>query len=598
MMVVPSGMQDIWKRSVTSFPHICFVAFVLAFFAPLMFPGTAEAQVRKPFSGRNFTLNGNLTLFYDRFWSSQSDAVDRFAYSLNMNFHGFVIDPRLIQIELNGVLTQDFQKERTSTIDGFGAKIRFLTERPRKGVLRFFPQPVELRYAYYSYEEGDSQDYGISMAYRLAAPRASNGSQSNTRNSGNSNNGKKKSSWITLPNLYLDFNRYEYTTQANKNVHDRLDLRAEAFSEHADYSAEYLYYKNTFNGEMNAKTHYLELQANYHQYWKETSTRLDSANILYFEKTLDTKTVSFIDRTSWVKNFGLDLRDSLAINGGGRYRDNESTKEYALDLNATYGKFFSERLITTTTAGADYFKNDDDTKVGELAQFNMQYRLSNMFTFTGQASAGNREDGTFYGFNVGLLSRKMISINPAYEYRHDDFGSEKTTANTVYLNLSAPLLRKMSFFSQNYYRIIDTTDNAAFSKEKRLSLQANIFWTVSRYTVSVGASHTQISLSGGDASDILTGTVHGGDAKFTLTSVNANVSTYLSRRITLNVYAYYQKEKDRGSLKSIAPVLTWQWRRVSLTARYILNMRGNSQNDHRLFLRLTRQFDSILRPFW
>jgi len=583
----------------TLFPRIWFMVLTLVIAVSLRYSGTAEALVASQLP-RTFTVSGDLTLYYDRFWSSQRDAIDRFAYSLNMNFHGFVIDPRLIQIDLNGIITQDFGEDKTSTIDGFGAKVRFLTEKPRKGVLRFFPQPVELRYAYYSYEQGDSLDYGISMAYRLAGPRAANNGQVSNRSGSNSGNGKKKFSWITLPNLYLDFDRYEFTTESNKNVHDRLDLRAEAFSEHTDYSAEYLYYKNTFNGEMNDKTRYLEFQANYHQYWKETATRLDSTNILFFEDTLSQKIVSFLDRTSWIKNFGVDQRDSLSINGGGRYFDNETTKEYALDLNATYGKFFSERFITYTTAGADYLKNDDDTKIGELAQFNMQYRLSNVFTLTGQVNAGNSDDGTFYGFNVGLLSRKLISINPAYEYRQADLESGKTTVNTFYLNLSAPLLRRMNFFSQNYYRIIDTTENTAISKEKTLSLQANLFWTVTRYTISVGVAHTKTSLSGRASAeaDFLTGFVHSGDSKFTLTSVNANLSTFLTNRLTLNVYAYYQKEKDRGHLSSISPILTWQWRRVTLTARYILNNRGDSQNDHRLYLRLTRQFDSILRPFW
>jgi len=56
-----------------------------------------------------------------------------------------------------------------------------------------------------------------------------------------------------------------------------------------------------------------------------------------------------------------------------------------------------------------------------------------------------------------------------------------------------------------------------------------------------------------------------------------NLSTFLTNRLTLNVYAYYQKEKDRGHLSSISPILTWQWRRVTLTARYILNNRGDSR---------------------
>ncbi len=597
MMAFSAGTHWIIKRMVIFLARVCFLALALLFLAPLMPSGTAEALVASQ-RQRTFRLNGDLTLIYDRFWGSERDAIDRFAYSLNMNFHSFVIDPRLIQLDLHGNFTQDFREEGTSTMDGFGATARFLTERPRKGVLRFFPQPIELRYAYYSYEQGDSQEYGISMAYRLAAPKATNGRLLNNGNGNGNGKEKKKFTWITLPNLYLDYNRYETTTESNKYVNDRLDFRAEAFREHIDLSAEYLYYKNTLNGDVSSKTQYLEFQANYHRYWKEAAARLDSTNILYFEKTLDRKTVSFMDRTYWVKNFGLDLRDSAVVSGGGRYLDNEVNKEYALDLSASYGKFFSERFNTYTSAGADYFKNDDDTQVGEQAQFNMQYRLSNIFTLTGQANAGNRDDGTFYGFNVGLLSRKLISINPAYEYRHGDFESEKTTVNTVYLNLSAPLFRRMSFFSQNYYRIIDTTDNAASSKEKTLSLQANLFWTISRYTVTVGASHIRTTHSGDETNDILTGIVHRRDGKITITSINANLSTYLSRGMMLIVYAYYQKANDAPALKSVSPTLTWQWRQVTLTARYIFNSRGDSRNDHRLFLRLTRRFDSILRPFW
>lgn len=582
-----------------------FAIFMLMFGLILMQSSMAHAESRRSglFYDRDFTLNGNVTLSYETSWGSKSEPTNRFTHSLDLGLNGFVIDPRLMTFTVGGIFAQSMASNKdTYTIEGFSTVVRFLNERPRLGILRFFPQPIELRYAYSTDSMYQSQRYGISMQYRpekKKSPYVQDFTvRNNNQNTGNDNQNKgQREKYLlfpltSLPHFFFDYNRYERSSEKYSNTYDRLSLRAVAHSKHAEYFAEYRYDKNS-DSNFSSKTQYLELRTNLSYYWKETSSRLESYNTFFVQDTGQEKTVSFYDHTSWVKNFGINLRDSFMVNGGGRYFARDNKADYALNLDAGYNKFFSERFINHTAAGVSYTGTENDTLVAETVSNSFQYNLSRGITFTNGVRVGRGHEGAFYDFSIGLQVRSIISINPGYAFAYSELEGTRRTSHSFSLNLSGPLLRGMTFYSQNYYIITDDSSVTAPFKEKRLSLTANALWRISRYNISLGASYLDTTVGGLDQ-----GIAHGGGVKTTFTTISANVSTYLSRRLALNVNAYYQK-MNRGPYRAfISPLLNWQWRRVTLIAQYTMNINGNSQTDHRLSLRVTRQLDGSLRPFF
>ena len=571
------------------------IALLVIIFVLLGQNNLSHARVLMP--QREYRLYGNLILSYDRAWSSNRETIQQTTYSLNLGLSGFVIDPRLIAFDVNGLFSYlDTNNRGSSTVEGISTKLTFLQERPRAGVLRYLPQPIELRYSYYSYEDSTSQNYGLSMSYLLSGIKEWNIPAVATPNN-NQNSGQRsgKQSWysaLARPDIYFDFNRYELTNDFRKTVYDRLNLRAEARSEYVEYFAEYIYEKGDYD-HVTSKTQLLEFQANVHRYWKESASRLESYNTLFFEKRGTEKIVSFYDHTSFIKNLGPELRDSVIINGGGRYLSRDNDTEYALVLDAAYSKFFSDRFSNTAIGTLAY----TDTKVErqhaatvkDIFQYNLSYNLSVL----GQVTAGVTNDGSLYGLNIATPFRTRLVITPGYELYGSDIGDEKRTINTFSLNLAGPLIRNMSFSSQNYYRITEIDDRLSTSKDKTLSLMANILWLVSRFSLSVGATYLDTTID--EPFQAVPSRVP--EIKRTYTTIYANASTYLTRRLLFNVLAYYQKEKHGVATTTVTPILTWQWRRITLTARYMLRIQDNTPNDHRIFLRLTRQLNSPLRPF-
>jgi hypothetical protein len=566
--------------------------------------GQSQSHAMVMMPAREYRLYGSLMLSYDRAWRSNSEVFERTTYSLNLGLSGFIIDPRLIAFDVNGLFSQSFASNAdTNTVDGISAKLTFLGERPRVGPLRYFPQPIELRYSYFSYENFTSQNYGISMSYQLSGLKELNvrsAPDANNKQNTGQNNGQQvsKQPWYVLlarPDFYFDYDRHEGRNSVGTTTYDRLDLRADARSEHLDYFAEYRYEKSNFET-IPSKTQLLEFQVNFHRYWKESSTRLESYNTLFFEKRGTEDTVSFFDQTSFVKNMGPDLRDSVVINGGGRYFSRNNSTEYGLNLDAGYNKFFSERFSNSALGILTYISTETERRHAGTVKDIFQYNFSNYLSVIGQTTAGRADNGSVYGLGISFPFRARFAITPGYDFYYasdTDDEKRKLKINTFSLDLAGPLLRNMSFSSQNYYRITDIDEGISSSKNKTLSLMANVFWLIERFNFSVGATYLDTTVG----ERFGTGISHLPEAKRTYTTIYANAYAYLTRQLLLNVMVYYQKEKQGGATTSITPLLTWQWRRVSASAQYTLNIRENSETDHRIFLRVTRQLGSTLKPF-
>ncbi len=585
----------------------------------LFLPELSQAEYRQRYN-KSFRLSGDLTLTYDRLWGSKKESVDTFTYGLNLGLTGFVVDPRFMTFQLQGIFSQSVVSNRdTNTVEGVFAKLRFLNELPIRGFLRYVPQPIELRYGYSVDDVHKIQNYGLSMEYHLdkiisrkILPSSNinrnignsdqnsnqnsdqNSNQNSDQNSNQNSDQKKKYTLLpfTLPNLFFDYNRYERITDDTSRVYDRLSLRALSHSKHGLYTAEYRYERND-DGVSTTDGHYLHLQAELHYYWKETSSQLDSLNTFYVEDFGGRKTVSFSDHTVWMRHFGPNLRDTLMVGGGVRYLSREDKSDYSLTLNTAYNKLFSERLNNYASAEVMYNNADTETVNSETVTNSMQYRVSQNITLTNSARISSSSNGNSYGLTAGLHISTIIALSPAYDFYFTEFEGAQKTTHTFSLNLSGPIWRQMAFFSRNSYMISEDSNSIDPVREQRLSLAADLFWRFSRYNISLSASYLDTTLSG-----MNTGLIHKGDTKTKVTTFGANLSTQLQRNLSLTVYAYYQKMNRDPYSFVVSPILNWQWRRVTLTARYTMNMYGNSQVDHRVFLRVSRQIDSPLKPFF
>jgi hypothetical protein len=589
-----------------------------------------------------FVFSGDVSLFYDRSWGEDRESTDSFTYSLNLGLDGFVIDPRIMRFIVKGNFAHTFNSPRDDiSVTGIATRVTLLNERPRHGILRYAPSPIELRYAYYDYDTSTEQNYGISLEYvfaRKSSPLALyardayfnqnnlnynqknlnfnqnnlnnnqnnlNNNQNNLNNQYNLNNNQnirrkaliqKQKRRFSLPNIFFDFDRHEYETRNSENTQDRLSLRAEAWSRHGEYFGEYRYYDNSGSNQ-DYKTEELELQANFFYRWKQAFATLESYNTLNIFDDRGDNGVSFIDRTTWIKYLGKNLKDTLTISGGGLYNKRDERDEYLLNLNCAYNRHVSERFLNYTSASTSYGELDDDTVHREEIKNLLHYRISDRLTLSNEVQLGNTEEGIFYGLNIGLNTYKRISISPSYDYRYYELDDGSQDIHTFRLDFSGPIWRRMTFYSQNYYRIEDVDRRKEEFKEKTLHLRANILWRFSRYSVSLGASYRDIKLS--DKSIIGVGSQ---DKDTTLTTIHATMSTYLSRRLFLYIYSYYQKEKDGIALFTFSPQLTWQWRLLRATVQYTLKITNpeerSSTTDHRLFIRTTRQIQSVFKPFW
>lgn len=580
-----------------------------------LLPGSSQAEFRQRYN-RDFRLTGQLTLTYDRYWGSRKESVDAFTYGLNLGLSGFVVDPRLMTFHLQGIFSQSFVSDRdTNTIEGISARLRFLNERPVRGLLRYVPQPIELRYGYSIDDIHKTQYYGLSMEYQLdkvisrrvlpstninnntgnSSDTSNKNSNQNSNDNSNQERGQKKSYSLlpfTLPHLLFDYNRYETSTDETSRTHDRLSLRAISRSKHGLYTAEYRYDRDDYSVSTSV-THYLKLQAELHYYWKETSSQLDNLNTFYAEDSEGRKTVSFTNHTVWMRHFGSNLRDTLTVGGGVTYLSREDKSNYSLTLNTGYNKHFSERFINYASADVSYVHSDTETVNTETITNSLQYSLSRNITLINRVRVSNSSRGASYGLNAGLHILSFIALSPAYDFYFTEFEGAQKTTHTFSLNLSGPIWRQMAFFSRNSYMISEDSNSIDPVREKRLSLAADLFWRFSRYNISLSAAYLDSTLSG-----LNPGLISRQDMKTTMTTFGANLSTQFSRNLTLMVYAYYQKMNRNPYSFVVSPVLNWQWRRVTLTARYTLNMYGNSQVDHRVFLRVSRQIDSPLKPFF
>lgn len=576
--------------------RICL--FLLLFFVGLFLcPLNSEAQY---FS--KYKIKGDITLTYERWWSSDDTLPKRedFMHSYNLGVESFIVDPRLIRYEVEGLFTQEIKKqEESTTINTYGISTRVsLINRPVfKGFWQYMPQPIELRFLYYKSSDYKTYNFGLSLTYRALerkkfhlqqqqqAQRKRQQTQQKTQGQGEEQGEEKPQQEIVksiplLPVIYLDYDHYNYTSSTSKTDSDRLNIRAEERRKNAEYRAEYNYTR--YGGDTKFKTQYLDLEANYFFYEKEANKKFEIRNRLFLTDYNDTKSLNFTNTTLWFKNLGPTLKDSLGMVGGGQYYRSEDNQNYNINATATYTKYLlGESLRNVSVANALVGQTQDETIYNLGLVEDITYNLSRIFVLNTRAGVGQNELGTNFMIGAGFSTRTAFYIAPFYDYSSTATSEGRNNSHTFTLNMGARLARNLNFISTNTYKITSVSGDEPY-KEDTLTMRGDLYWYISRFSINLGASYQAFKKRNGEEVD--TGT----------TAIYSNISTFLMRRMFLNLRTIYETSKNGEKTVTFFPSLNWYIRLLTVSAEYEMKKTSGGElknrTDHRIYLRLTRVF--------
>lgn len=586
---------------------------------------------------KRYTFRGEIGLTYEKKWTEQRDTdsdSERFTHKYGLGLSGFVIDPRLMTFDIDTAFSQEkYRPGDDSDSYGFDTSLSMLNKPARRGFFSHFPRPIELTFSTYETGNSRSSSYGISLGYDLFEKvrihrqfqqqqqqqqfrrqqqiMQQNRENNNSQQSQGSGQGqintkmKKKIFPLLLPIMYADYNNYSYSSvDSSRSIEvdsEFLDIRLVDRNYKTDFQSEYIYKKT--EGVTKSESHYLITEANYRNYLKEKKERIESFNRLDLRDIDTRKALELSSRNTWSKSLGKNLKDKLAISGGGSYfnsNDLATPENYKLVARSEYTKNFI-KMWNRSSADLNY----GDSGVDEIyfARFSNEtnYDLSKRHSLNGRLSVGRNELGELYGAGAGIWVQTFIRIMPRYDFTRVAASEGKTTNNDFSLDLDGRIAKNLTFNSRNFYIIREVSGSAPF-KEKALNLRADFFWTLSFMNINLGATRVETKKNERDAriSGSGLGVVSTGEeVDLEVTSIYANLSTPLSRSAFLNFRASYTEDREKETFE-INPIITWHRRRISLTAEYeFRKISGETdRTDHRIYMRLTRSFAGRLRKFW
>lgn len=605
--------------------------YLLLLLFSLVFSSEALAVYGIPrVSPKDYQLRGKIELTYDKRWSSDDDIskdFERFTHSYTLGLNGFVIDRRLISFDIEGSFSQELYKQGGDiTAKGISARLNLLNEKIMRGFFKRFPQPIELRFAYYKSTGTSLLNYGISLTYRpIEKPlyharivqqqqqrqqqlKQKMKQQEKTLNQDEDEEEKEERGvpkqqvteriqiqqkqelevippalYIPFPTFYLDYDKYKFKTFGQSLDTDRLDLRAESLSPWIDLKAEYSYYR--LGGSSRGTYQDIELQANFRSYDDKLAKRLDIYNRVFMSDYNDMKSFMVSSNTIWSRWLGKDRRDLLSLTGGGYFFKSENIQNYNIGGTGTYNKYFSEIFRDTISSSLNFGKNNDETIYSIQASNVIYYNASRRVQITNNLGAGYSDLGTNFKGGLGLTLRTVVDIFTSYDF--STAGTEEGRSNTHYFTFgfSGRLMRDLNFTSRNSYALTNVSGDEPY-RQRTLELRGDIYWRFWRFNINIGAIHLRLKKENNDEVD--TG----------ITSVYSNINTYLSRRMSLSLSTTYSKDRKGESILSVHPILSWYIRMVALSAEYeLVKHKGleKSVTDHRVFFRLTRTFMRTFR---
>jgi hypothetical protein len=554
-----------------------------------------------------YRLYGLIGISYERNWTTGSDSLgnnnswDRFTHTYDFGLDGFAVDKRLLTFTVRGLFSQEFNNPGNDiTSYGFSTSISLLNQRIKTGTLKYFPQPIQLRFSYFKSRDFDFLSYGVSLEYSLpekpsAVPLQVPQPEQDQGQGLEQGQGQEKitpprvltaSSKIPLPTFFLDYDRYDFTNSGQKTNTDSLSLRAIAKSLHAEYTGEYTL--NRYDSVVTTTNQTINLEANYFYSDPEVRhTNLTIYNRLYMTDFDTTKSLLFRNTTTWTKNLGPDFRDTLTIGGWGDFFTSQGITTYDLGASGMYSKIFSERFANSTNSTFTFGKGPENTLHSEALANTFTYRLSRIFTFTNYLLAGFNQSGGNYAFSAGISTNTAVAVFSGYTFSSVVDPSGRTSQHSVNFDLNGSPFGNVFLASQNSYTITDISGDYP-AKEKRLSLKGDAYWGINRFAFNLGAYHIRIKQTDGQQADVGSDTVFG------------NIATYLAKRMYFNLSTSYSRNTDGANIFQVHPLLGWYMRKLSMTAEYEMRKtsgNGRDETDHRIFFRATRYFSELLRQF-
>lgn len=631
-----SGRSNFWT-CLNFLPSLTFLTLtVFLTFTDRAFPagyGLPSRYIRNA-----YLLNGKIDLIFDKKWSSVAEADrQRFTQSYKLGLDGFVIDKRLISFDLDGSFSQEIN-DPGDTIDNrsFSASINLLNETPR-GFLRNFPQPINLRYSS-RVRAGDSreQSYGVSFTYRPNENPLFRGlierrekekrmkkllletrkkKEEEEEESEEEEPAEKKAPVVqpegggpppvaesrgtgnnlAFPTFSLDYDKYNYELfNLVKTETDRFDLRAMSSSKNVDLNAEYTY--NNFGGSVNSKFQDIDLNANLHHFDEKMATRLEVLNRATLRDYNSVRTLNLRNVTTWQEQIGKNRIDSIVLQGEGDYFRFDFTENYDIGASGIYKKVFSKKLRDEVTVHFDQGRSDNGYLVNAFAGNNLNYLLSKTFTVTNNVLLGQTELGSNFAAGLGLgANLRPVNVWTKYDFSNTALDEGRTNSHRLELSIRGRMSRDLSFSTRNFYHISDVAGSEPF-RERGYELQGDLYWNISVFSINVGASDVARHKSASESAGVIVASISG-PVDFWARSLYSNISVYLSRNMFLTLSSTYTKDSAGFSTTDVHSLLSWNIRQVILNAEYeIMRQSGFvSRTDQRVFVRLTRTFERLLR---
>lgn len=555
------------------------IIYACLFICQLIFVADSSAQ-SETFAKR-YSLRGDINLSYERRWYSEGESQSEITHSYMLGLSGYIYDPRLILFDLAGTFTQRIPSLYDSTtMKGIHLTTVFLSS-PKiraRGVMKYIPKPITLRYSHYTSEDYTFTGYGFSLVYKrperfrlFYKGRVLYFLEPYTRR-----NGADLGGGIPFPTFYLDYDVYNYRTGSSSSESSMLNFRGELVDKNSLHRFSYEHYTQNANN-ASSKRDRISLDADYKFYNIETKRRFEIYNRAQYDTFNSESILNMSSMGVWAKPIGK--YDNIMFSGGINYSKSEEAF-YGANISSSYSKRFSQRLTDTFGASVSYGKGGGGSIHSERVLNTLDYDLSRILRLSNGVYLGVTENGAEYGGAISFSTKTRISTTAGYSIDVTNPEEGRRIQHRFSLNAGGPLWRRLSFSSYITYTMsnIPSADNPY--SEDTLSTGVNFYYPFIKSSISFGGNYYETSKKDGTV------------AKTKTTILNALYSRILSRRAMFNVSAIWIKEEPGEKRLELRPRLTWRYRKLFVNVEYDLIKIGENGDttSHRFFVSVTRTF--------
>ncbi len=561
---------------------------------------------------KSFTIYGSLELSYERCWSGMSQpAATEFTTSLDLGVRGFVVDPRLMNFDVSGLIERDSRENmgKSYTLTGTRIDVMLLKQLPWR-LMRyrmFIPHPIMLRYNRLDNTSSYS-NYGITLTYW--EPSATGRARRNGDDEGS----------FRLPTTFFDYDHYDYRDDAGfKSSSNLYSLRSSLVGDVYNYN--FLAERWDQKGSTVSSRDTVELRPDYRFFDRSTGRTWDIFNLLRYERIDDSRNFEGSSQTLYRRPMGDSGKDLLLVTGNLVYlrssADGSATSTYNASVMAQYDKRLSASLLIGPYASIGYImQNGQDTDQQNTAHFervgsSITADLSRIFRNASDVSIGNGQNGLEYGVSTTFSTKTRISASAGYALSSTSTLNGRSSSQQFVLSASGPIRGNLSFDARAYYTMQDTSgkgdtgSTSSFlegpcdgincaqyvpqyaSSQDSLTGAANLYWSFGANSVSAGGAWSQTTSRNSSTESITTSTLQ------------ASFSRPLSRNAFFNVFSFWTTDSKNNDTFQVFPRLVWRKGRTLVNVDY--DYRRTSSNgeepvvEQRVFIRLVRYFSRGFR---